>query len=712
MLTILYGSDWIANRNEILRRIGADVAAQKPGRILLVPELISHDTERHLASVAGDTASRFAEVLSFSRLARRICDLAGAAAVECLDNGGRVVAMAAAARQLSSRLKAYANVETKPEFLTELVDAVDEFKRCCISAEDLKWASAQSEGALAQKLEELSLLLEAYDAICQRGKRDPRDQMMWVLEQLEEMDYAKNHVLYVDGFPDFTRQHLLVLEHFLQNSPHVTVSLNTDSLEPTDPAFEKAASTAREILRLAHQAGVPVHTQKLEGREDHLRPVRENLFRGKNPYLPGLDESLHLIRAGSENLACQAAAQRILDLTEQGSRYRDIAVVCTDPAGLSPALGLILRKCRVPLYLAGTEDVVESGTISTLFHALEAALGGFQQRDVLRYLRSALSPLEAEICDRVENYVVIWAISGNRWLETWTAHPQGLDGQWDDVSQSRLQKLNEARALAMDPLLRLREGMRAARNVADQVRTLYAFLEDMGFARRLDAFAREMDEAGDNRSAQILNQLWEILLSALEQLHDVLGESQWDDENFVRLLKLLLSQYDVGTIPPVLDSVHAGGLTFMRCQEAKHLILIGADEGALPGYGGSKGLLTDPERVALRKLGVPLTGGAMEGLQAEFADIYGVFCGATETVTVISCDAQPSFIYRRLLAMAGSEQQAQRQSVAARRDPRAAGACLASWKSWMKHIRTLSNAKIMIWAPFSPKISAIFTATP
>ena len=49
MLTLLYGPDWIANRNEILSRIGSDVQARKPGRILLVPELISHDTERLLA---------------------------------------------------------------------------------------------------------------------------------------------------------------------------------------------------------------------------------------------------------------------------------------------------------------------------------------------------------------------------------------------------------------------------------------------------------------------------------------------------------------------------------------------------------------------------------------------------------------------------------------------------------------------------------------
>ena len=185
MLHLLLGRDWTANTDEIMRRIARDVKERRGNRILMVPESISHETERCLCKTAGDTASRFAEVLSFTRLARRVSDTMGNAAVECLDNGGRVVAMAAAARQLSSQLKAYAAVETKPEFLTGLIDAVDEFKRCCITPRDLMDAAHQTEGSLAQKLEELSLLMEGYDGLCARGKRDPRDQMTWLLEQLE-----------------------------------------------------------------------------------------------------------------------------------------------------------------------------------------------------------------------------------------------------------------------------------------------------------------------------------------------------------------------------------------------------------------------------------------------------------------------------------------------------------------------------------------------
>ena len=117
MLTLVYGVDWTANRDHIMNMLASDVSEKKSGRFLLVPELISHNTERRLCEIAGNTSSRYAEVLSFSRLTKRICEWSSCGIQECLDNGGRLVAMAAAARQLHSKLKAYASVETKPEFL-------------------------------------------------------------------------------------------------------------------------------------------------------------------------------------------------------------------------------------------------------------------------------------------------------------------------------------------------------------------------------------------------------------------------------------------------------------------------------------------------------------------------------------------------------------------------------------------------------------------
>lgn len=677
LLTLLLGTDWVANREYVLKEIAQDVAQKKKGRILMVPELISHDTERRLCAAAGDTCSRFAEVLTFTRLARRVSEAVGYGAQECLDDGGRVVAMASAARQLHSKLKAYASVETKPEFLTGLVDAVDEFKRCCITSQDLRNAAAQSGGAFAQKLEELSLLLESYDSLCTRGKRDPRDQMTWVLEQLEDSSFAKEHVFYIDGFPDFTRQHMAILEHIIEHSDKVVVSLNCDCPNSPRLAFEKAGATASDFIACAKKVGVSAEIVHIQPRETPLSGISDCLFQGKIQYAPQLADIFHVSRSETAYTECALAAEKIMDLVQDGARFRDISVVCADMSVYQNVLPMVFGRCKIPCYVSGTEDILEKPVITTVLTALDAALGGFEQKSVLLYLKSMLSPLALSMCDRVENYAIIWNISGKRWLQEWTKHPAGLGEIWSGASQRELEELNDARAQVLEPLNQLADGFAKAKNLKEQVHALYRFLDSIQLAERLSQLAQQMDEAGDNRNAQILNQLWEILLSALEQLHDVLGETAWDAEIFARLLKLLLSQYDVGTIPPVLDTVTVGPASAMRCQQTKHLFVLGALEGAFPGYGGSTGVLTDQERVALRGMGVPLTGGSIDGLQAEFAEIYGVFCGAECSVNV-SCPAgQPSFVFRRLSELAGGEKNEQVLLGAARANVNEAAALLS-----------------------------------
>ena len=679
MLHLLLGRDWTANREEILRRIARDVHDRKGNRILMVPELVSHETERRLCAAAGDTASRYAEVLSFTRLARRVADTMGSAAAECLDSGGRVVAMASAARQLSSRLKAYAAVETKPEFLTGLIDGVDEFKRCCISAQDLNRAAEETEGSLAQKLEELSLLMAGYDSLCARGKRDPRDQMTWLLEQLEQGDFAREHVFYIDGFPDFTRQNLAILEHLIQASPSVTVSLNCDQIASDRLAFEKAGQTAQELYRCAARAGVKIQIEQIPSKPVPLNLVRERLFQGPVP--AGEAKGwLYAFRAETPYQACLDAAKQVMALVEDGCRYRDISLVCTDMAVYQPLVDLIFHRFHIPLYRSGTEEILQKSVISTVLTALDAALTGFDQRNVLRYLRSALSPLDPDTCDLVENYAIVWGIRGQKWTSVWENHPDGLSGVWDADAERRLAAINSARALAVAPLERLRQQFQKAVDLRDQVMGLYGFLEEIQLESRLTQMAQELDAAGDNRSAQILNQLWEILISALEQLYDVLGQTHWEAEHFSRLFRLLLSQYDVGTIPPVLDAVQMGLVSAMRCHEQKHLILLGAEEGKLPGYTGSTGILTDQERVTLRQLGVPLTGGSVEGIQAEFAEIYGVFCGATESIRIYCAGDQPSFVFRRLAELAGGTAAVGDHLGFAHADAWEAGAYLARWE--------------------------------
>ena len=676
MLKLLLGTDWIANRNEILNRVASDVHCNCGNRILIVPELISHEAERRLCSVAGDAASRYAEVLSFSRIADRIASASGRRKPECLDDGGRIVAMAAAVRQLNSKLKAYASLETRPEFLCDLVSAIDEFKCCLITPEDIRGASAALEGNLAQKLEEIGLIYETYDSLCNTGIRDPRDVMSWVLEQLDECEFAQEHVFYIDGFPDLTRQHMAVLEHLIMYSPLVTVSLNCDRPDSDSVAFEKAGDTASQMIRFAKLHDIEIEIQIVSPRDSALNPVRQMILDAVPKYLD-LGDRIQAFRAETLRQECVAAAEKILELVQNGSRYRDISVVCADMVAYKGTIDIVFRRCGIPVYLAGTEDLLEKNAITAVLSAVEAALGGFERRDVMRYLKSMLSPLSPEICDRVEHYTFVWNINGSMWLKEWTSHPGGLGNSWRSADRDLLSELNAARISAVEPLRRFADRFHAAVNMGQQVTALYELFAEIHLADTFEDLAARMDSKGEKRNAQILNQLWDILMTALEQLYGILGQFVWDADTFTQLLKLLLGQYSVGTIPPALDTVSVGPVSAMRCQETEHLLILGALEGKFPCYGSAVGVLTDKDRSVLRKLGVPVNDGSIVGLQAEFAEIYGVFGGANASISMYCPAGQPSYIFKRFSVMSGGENNVQCDLGAALTDTIETGAYLS-----------------------------------
>lgn len=677
MLTLILGSDWKANNHEIMQRISCAVSEKKDKQILIVPELISFETERKLCQYAGNSVSRFAQVLSFSRLATRVADSVGHGAPACLDDGGRLVAMASAAKQLHSMLKAYASVETRPEFLLGMLDAVDEFKRCCITPGDLMTASARAEGSLAQKLEELSLLYETYNSITAQGKRDPRDQMDWLYGELCESNFAQEHTFYVDGFPDFTVQNMQILEHLICNSPSITISIHCDEPASEKIAFEKAGQTAHAVLQIAKRSNIPVEIIQIEPIEKPTNSVWQNVLQGPTP----VNTCLKTYTPQSVHEECLLAADRVLDLIEKGARFKDIRIVCPNIGSYKTSVEFAFRRCNIPLYLSGKDDILSQSVVHTVLAALDAVSGGFDQKDVLAYLKSALSPISLADCDRIENYAYIWSVNGKEWLSSWDKHPQGLSAKWTEHTDKALERLNTVRSKLITPLKKLRDAIHNAVRLKDMIQGVYTFLDDIHVASRLESLAANMEKEGQLRNRQILNQLWEILLKALKQLEDMLGDTAWDEETFVRLLKLLLSQYSVGTIPSTLDAVSMGDISTMRCQEADHLILLGAEEGSLPQYAQSSGVLNDQERTALRGMGVPISGGALDGLQISFSEIFATFCGATKSIAVSCPGGQESYIFKRLKAMSNGISPMPALYAGARVNPEEAAAYFARWNA-------------------------------
>ena len=571
---------WLCpSRKQNTARVMQALCEKTAQRILVVPEQFSHEAERMLCRAGGDTISRFAEVLSFSRLASRVFSIEGGSACEETDAGGRLLLMALAVEQVRPRLKLFGASTSRPEFLLQLLDTLEEFRAYCLRPELLRAASEKLSGALAVKTEEFALLMESYDAACANAGQDPSSRLTRLAAALETGTFAAGRQLYLDGFTDLNGVELEILTQLLAGGAEVTVALSCDSPAGGAQIFDAARDTIRSLQRAARQAGAAVQLREFPAEDEAFSPLLRALFgRGAAcPALPGVC----LPCAPDIETECRAAAGEILQRMEGGARWRDIAVACADPETYRPVLETVLRRAGIPAYFAGTRDLLREPVVRMLLAALEAASGGMEQEAVLAYLKSGLSPLDAAACDALENYAVIWNIQGARWEREWTMDPAGLHGR--AAPPERLAELNAWRAEAIAPLSALRRGLRAAQNTGEMVLALYHFLEQTGLRERLNERAQEAYRSGSLQKAQELTQVYGIVCTVLEQLYGVLGRTVRTADAFFHIFRVVLSQYDIGTIPAQLDSVTVGSVMSLRRADVPHLLLLGANEGAFPG---------------------------------------------------------------------------------------------------------------------------------
>jgi ATP-dependent helicase/nuclease subunit B len=558
--------------------------------------------------------------------------------------------MAAAIEQVRAQLKQYGNCGEKPEFLLQLLETLDECKTFCVTPEVLRSAASRTQGALAVKLEELSLLAQSYDAVCANGAQDGSSRLAKLLQMLQEVPWAEGRHFYLEGFTDFNGLELAILTSLMESGAPVTAALLCDRPEGGLPVFDGARNTAKALCRAAERCGQTAQVVLCTPWEGSpaLEYLRGHLFAAQTAACDAAAPELELYTAPDLFAEAEHLAGALLREAQNGQRWRSMTVVCGDMTRWRPVLQDVFARCSIPAYYSGSEPISEKPAIRAVLSGLAAAAGGMETEDVLAYLKSGFSGLSREGCDRLENYAFMWSVRGGGWKREWKMHPDGFGKKADARSTQRLQQLNADREAATAPLWRLRNALSAAKDTGEQVEALCDFLEEIGFAGRLQQLTEQFTAQGKLQQAQEAAQLYEILIGALEQLYAVLGKTVRSADAFVRLIQVLLSQYTVGTIPAAMDCVRVGALLDMRRSRTTRLFVVGAADGCFPACVQQTGLLSEHERERLRALGVPVAPGAPEKLEREMLAIYDVL-SAPEAGLSVSCTAgQESYLFRRL----------------------------------------------------------------
>lgn len=656
MLKILIGRAKTGKSDRLLQEIKR--LGDNSRQILLVPEHASHAAEVDLCRVCGDAASRHAEVLSFRRLSSRVLSLTGGLSDVTLDNGGKLLTLEKALCEVAPMLKIYRRPSRKASFLEEMMALFDEFRSYEVTAEELAAKAEEVSGATRDKLRDLSLLYGAYESRLHQPGMDARDRMSKLCDCLEASGYVDGADLFVDGFTYFNAQEQRAISIFLRRAHSVTVTLLGERNGRSE-IFDASYRTRDALVRLAQDAGCPVETEYLPSPGDdsplaHL----ERCFFGEN--LPWTEDCsvIHLREAESAFSEVEQTAADIRRLVAAGKcRYRDITVSARKMPDYEADIACIFERYGVPAYLSSRSDILETPAMALITNVLAAVTGGYEYEEMFRYLKTGLAGLSPEECDRLENYVLAWEIHGSMWLNDtpWTANPDGYGAPWDDARQKALDQLNALRQRVRVPLLRLSDGMKSADTASEKVDMLYIFLEEIQLQKQLEEQMQRLAEAGQMQSAEETAQVWDILCGVLDQFVEILGQEPMDTGEFSRLLRQVLTQYSIGSIPVSLDQVTVSEITRNDRHSVKYLFLLGANDHVMPSAGTGGGILNDDDRDELVARGLRLAPRGMEQMNIELQNIYAALAQPTVELTVSypvsdvsGAELRPAFVIDRI----------------------------------------------------------------
>jgi ATP-dependent helicase/nuclease subunit B len=599
------------------------------GLLLLVPEQFSHDAERQLCRVCGDSLSMYGEVVTFTGLCAKVFAETGAAGA-FLDEGALILAMWRAFESARPMLRAYTKIGRSADFLERLTAAARELKNAGITPDMLALAAEAASDVLAGKLGDLSLIMGAYDGVI-GAEGDSADRLTALAELIPQCGSLANGYVYVDGFSDFTVCELAVVGALLERCGGVTVCLTCGDLLGDEAVFELPRASAARLMRLGEEAGARCETERLrpaqgETRSPALRYMESRLFLPRGDMFPGdASDDVALYGGLAPYEECEMAAAEALRLVRAGYRWRDIAVVSRDEREYAPLCESVFERYGVPVFTGGRADVLQKPPAALIAAALEIAAGGWDYTRVFRYLKMGLTGLSAEDCCLLENYVIKWDLKGGRnmWTrgEAWTLPVSGF-GRKSAGDDEKLKRIDAVRRRVAAPLDELCAGIEGAPECGGKLEALVAFLERIGLPGALEEKAAEFTRRGSLRLASEYARIWEIIKRVCEQFARILGDCKTDGAEFARLFSLAVSRYDVGVIPVSLDRVMVGGMDKCRRRNIKCLIVLGASDGGLPRATDAGGMLSDGERGEMAALGLDTRGAARYRIARELNMIY------------------------------------------------------------------------------------------
>ncbi len=613
--------------------------------VLIVPEQFSYTAEKTLCQSMGGLGLNRVEVLTFSRLIHRFINQENTVLPS-----GKMMLVSKAVSMMSED-NAFFSGAKKSGFISSMRELFSEFRRYEIMPCDLDSITPDNP-ATAKKLASINEIYKNYLGLFSDEFKDGEDALTLFAEFVAASNAFSDTFFFIDDYNDFMPQHLHAIRSLVRTSRGVFVTLGMDS-EDEDSLFAPVIKTKKQLIAIALSENAQLYTKELSQNPDYIKAddIRHLLMHWEDKQkFVGDCKNISLFTARDLYSEIEHAASKIISLVrDDGYRFRDIGVILGDISGYLHILSAVFGDYNIPFFTDEKMSISMHPIARTVLALFDILSENWSYSSVFDYLRagyiyvkddSAISPLNQEDIDLLENYVLMRGIRGKKaWFNEWT---EGNETIFDDVIENRsrqendLEKLNSLRKQIILPFQNFLDNK--GRTVKKIATAVYEFLCDINLYEGIEFECERLDSENLRDESEQFKQIWNNIMEVLDQMVTTLGDEVVSRETFFEYLKNGLSECSLSIIPSGLDRVTVGTVGRNSPSRVKALFIIGATHGHIPAEPSGSAILSSLDR--------SLINSALSGYEKELApdDLNRILLENLKLFRIVSTATEKLFV--------------------------------------------------------------------
>ena len=643
------------------------VLSSEEGRseMLIVPRQITFLTDERLLNTLGAVKASEIEVLSFKRLCDNVMKSIAGVAKKPLRDGVNTMIMLRVLNELKYALKVYGDA---PDLVLagQLLSEIRRFKTGCVSAEDIRNAKTAGAEKLNDKLDDLALIFDRYDAAVSKEYFDENDLLDEIYKILLSESFFDGKIIAFDGFSSYTKQQMRLIALAAKSAKDVYITVSSDNIDGLSIAspFSYVNNSVKRLKRVIKEeiGETEFNIISMEKENPAFTPYKskdiavlaENIFR-RDSKIPAANDGIRLFSAGSIDGECDFVAREIKKLLRKGEyRCRDIAVSFRNFGTYPVRLANSFRKYDVPFFEDRRQPIVNSPLIILVSALLELSVPRhFSDDAIFKYLKSGLAGISEDEISRLENYAFIWSLSGDDFKAPFKKNPLGFSNRFNEEDKTALSELNGIRERF---IMTIESFVNSVSNASgrEYCAAIYYFLINNRIDAALKEYAISLEKAGDTALALEQGEIWDALMELLDDIADTIGESIVEPKMFFELFTLAVQSKTLGRLPSHFDEVTLCSFDRLVNYMPKVLFSVGCNDGIFPLYSSADSVFTESERqLLLEKQGsLNIVEDETDNVIYEHFLMYHAVSSATEKLFLTCSDMdtkghslQPSDIF-------------------------------------------------------------------